>query len=124
MKKTLAVLVAAVALTVLAVGIMVGNDKPADPPERKDDVDAIRKVIEGFSKAFKKGDAAATAAFLTQGAELIPEDVEPLHGRDAIQKAFTDHFAKNPRVKIALEYEPMRFTSRDSAIQDGTMKVT
>ena len=123
MKKTWAVVGAAVALTVVAVGIMTGQDKPADPPERKADADAVRKVIEEFSEAFQKGDAAAAVAFLTSGAELIPNDAEPLRGRDAIQKAFVDHFAKHPRVKITLEYETARFTSRDSAIQEGTMRV-
>src|SRR5262245_11111585 len=124
MKKTWAILAAAVALTVIAVGIMTGQDKPADPPERKEDAAAVRKVIEDFAAAFQKGDAAAAAALLTPGAELIPDDVDPLRGRDAIQKAFTDHFAKNKRVKMTLEFEPIRFISRDSAMQDGNLKVT
>src|SRR5262245_59209751 len=120
MKKTIAVLAAAAALAVLTVGIMAGQD----PPERKDDTAAVRKVIEDFAAAFQKGDAAAAAALLTPGAELIPDDVDPLRGRDAIQKAFTDHFAKTPRVKMTLEFEPIRFISRDSARQDGNLKVT
>jgi uncharacterized protein (TIGR02246 family) len=124
MKQTWTVVGVAVALTVLAVGIMVGGDKPAAPVERQDDVDGLRKAIEGFSAAFQKGDAAAAAGYLTSGAELIPGDVEPLRGRDAIQKAFVEHFAKNPRVKITIEYDTVRFTSRDSAMQEGTLKVT
>ena len=121
MKKTWSVLGAAAVFTVVVAGIMLGGDKPA---ERKGDAEGARKAIEGFSEAFQKGDAAATAAFLTEGSELIPEDGESLRGRDAIQKALADHFAKNPRVKIELDYDPIRFASRDTAIQEGTMKVT
>src|SRR5262249_21687229 len=60
----------------------------------------------------------------TTGAELIPDTGEPIRGRGAIQKAFTEHFAKNPRVKVTLEVESIRFTSRDTAIEEGNIKVT
>jgi len=35
-----------------------------------------------------------------------------------------EHFGRTSRVKVTMEYETPRFTSRDSAIQEGTMKVT
>jgi len=69
MKKMWTILGAAIALTVVAVGIMVGKDTPAD---RKEDVEGLRKAIDGFSAAFEKGDAAAAAAFLTTGGGTHP----------------------------------------------------
>src|SRR5262249_32367377 len=41
----------------------------------------------------------------------------------AIQKAFAEHFTKNPKCKVTLEPEPVRFTSRDTAIEEGYIKV-
>jgi len=78
----------------------VATNQKADEPvkeaavERAADRAAIRKTLQDFGAAFQKGDAAAAVAFLTSGAELIPEEGQPVRGRDAIQKAFADHFAK------------------------------
>src|SRR5262249_32627085 len=127
MKKTWMILCAVAALTTVAVGIMVGDDKPKETPvpaERKEDAQAVRAAVEKFAEAFQKGDAAAAAAMPASGAQLAPDEGEPLRGRDAIQKALTEHFAKTPRAKFELEFEPVRFTSRDAAIQEGTMKIT
>src|SRR5262249_23459100 len=92
--------------------------------DRQPDRDAIRAMVGQFRDAFQKGDAAAAAAFLTAEAELIPDFGEPLKGRDAIQKAYAAHFAKAAKPKIALDPESLRFPSRDTAIEDGTMTVT
>jgi len=100
-----------------------GTEQPTDA-KRKDDDEAIRKLSVDFQRAFEKGDAAAASALLTAGAELIPDNAEPLRGRDAIKKAFTKHFAKKVRVKIALEMESLRFTSRDTASGEGRTTTT
>lgn len=105
-------------------GSLRAADESASDPKRKADVEAIRKVSGEFQRAFEKGDAAAAAALVTSGAELIPDDTEPLRGRETIKKALTEHFAKSPRVKIGLEVESLRFTSRDSAIEEGHMTTT
>src|SRR5262245_40741585 len=107
MKRTCVLLAIVGALAILAVGFMSAKDKPAEKngdanPERQADKDAIQQTMKGFTAAFEKGDAAAAAGFLTSGAELIPESAEPIRGRDAIEKALKEHFAKNPRVKVTL----------------------
>src|SRR5436309_1601212 len=101
MKTTWTVLVAVAALVAVA-GIMVAKDeKPAaaaekkadakvEPAERKEDAAAVRQAVESFAEAFQKGDAAACAALLTSGAELIPGDLEPMRGKDVIQKSLTE----------------------------------
>jgi len=123
MKKTWTILSTVAALAVVA-GLMTGADKTAEPAERPDDTKAIRTAIEGFAGAFQKGDANAAAAFLTTGAELIPDEGEPLRGKDAIHKALTEHFAKKKATKFELEFESIRFPSKDTAIQEGNLKVT
>lgn len=118
--------------TLVAVSASIGyrsvearpGQTPAAGTDRKPDEEAIRKAREGFTAAFEKGDAAAAAAFLTGGAELIPDDVPPIRGRDAIQKAFTEHFAKTPRVTMAATSDSLRFTSRDTAVEEGRIVVT
>jgi uncharacterized protein (TIGR02246 family) len=85
---------------------------------------AIRKTMKSFAEAFQKGDAAAAVAYLTSGAELVPDEGSPACGRDAIQKAFANHFSKRPRTTIKLELESLNFPSRDTAVEEGEMKVS
>jgi uncharacterized protein (TIGR02246 family) len=47
--------------------------------------DAIASAIENFTGAFKRGDAAAVAAWYTTDATLLPPDNTMMKGRDAIQ---------------------------------------
>src|SRR4051812_15552241 len=61
---------------------------PASADSRKADRDAIRVMVDAFREAFQRKDAAAAAALMTAEAELIPDEGEPLKGRDAIQKAY------------------------------------
>ena len=100
------------------------TEPPAKAEDRQADRDAIRAMVGQFRDAFQKGDAAAAAAFMTDEAELIPDEGDTLKGRDAIQKAYAAYFAKAERSKIALKPESLRFTSRVTAIEDGHMTVT
>lgn len=98
--------------------------KSAEPDPRAADRAAIHKTTQGFTDAFQKGDAAAAAAYMTSGAELVPSDADPIRGRDAIQKTYAAHFAKNPSPKISIEPHSLDFPSRDTAIEDGVMTIT
>jgi uncharacterized protein (TIGR02246 family) len=91
-------------------------DRPADRA-------AIREELRSFVAAFEKGDAAAAAAHMTTGAELMAPDGTNAHGRDAIQRAYADHFAKYPKHTVTVEPESLRFTSRDTALEEGHMTV-
>jgi uncharacterized protein (TIGR02246 family) len=127
-RRSLALGLAAFAAAGLALA--AGRTQPpaakAEAPaaDRQADRDAIKAMLNQFREAFQKGDAAAAAAFLTVEAEIIPDEGETLKGRDAIQKAYAAYFAKEERTKIALKSENLRFTSRDTAIEDGEMTVT
>jgi uncharacterized protein (TIGR02246 family) len=92
--------------------------------DRQMDRNAIRAMMKEFVVAFQNGDAAAAAAFMTVEAEIITDEGGTLKGRDAIKKAYAEHFAKTSRPKVTLDIDSVRFTSRDTAIEDGEMAVS
>jgi uncharacterized protein (TIGR02246 family) len=99
-----------------------GSSKPKD--DRDADRTAIRQATQEMAQAFASGAAAKAAAFLTSEAELIPHEGASLRGRDAIQKAYEQLLAKSPKRKLSLVDENLRFTSRDTALQEGRMTVS
>ncbi len=108
-------------------GTRTAGQTPTTKPsaDRQPDRDAIKAMVSNFRDAFQKGDAAAAAAFMTAEAELIPDEGDALKGRDAIKAAYEAFFVKrgNARPKVTLDVESLRFTSRDTAIEDGRMTV-
>src|SRR4051794_7764576 len=96
----------------------------AGAQDRAADRTAIRTALADFVAAFEKGDAAAAAAYMTSGAEMMTPDGTTVRGRDAIQKAYAEHFAKYPKHQVTVEQESLHFTSRDTALEEGTMTVT
>ena len=111
-------------ISIVAMGCLVVTAPAADETDREADRAAIRKATQSFVAAFEKGDAAQVASHLTSGAEMIPDDAPGIHGREAIQKACAAHFARNPQQTITLEPESLRFTSRDTAFEEGPMKTS
>jgi uncharacterized protein (TIGR02246 family) len=94
------------------------------PADRPADRAAIREALKSFVAAFEKGDAAAAAGHMTTGAELMAPDGATAHGREAVQKAYAEHFATYPKHQVTVEPESLRFTSRDTALEEGHMTVT
>jgi uncharacterized protein (TIGR02246 family) len=95
----------------------------APAESRPEDRAAIREAVASFVKAFESGDATATTSHMTEGAELIPDAAPPMRGRETIRKAYAEFFGKKPKRKITLDVKSLRFTSRDTAIQEGQMSV-
>lgn len=125
-------IVITVVLAILGYGLLYAGNQPVVPQDtprkegadRQADREAIRVTLKSFVEAFEKGESAKAVSFLTEGAELIPDDVPPIRGRKALQDAISAHFAKSPGHKITLEQESLRFTSSVTAIEDGIMKTT
>lgn len=128
MGKNFCLLVTSSLIAILAPGFLVADDQNPGTKTDKDahaaDRAAIRKTMRSFAEAFQKGDPGAAAAYLTPGAELIPYQGSPVRGREAIRKAMADHFTKNSRPRIKLEVESVHFPSRDSALEEGEIKVS
>lgn len=96
----------------------------AEPDPRAADRAAIRKTMQSFAEAFQKSDAPAAAAFMSAGAELISVEGVAVRGREAIQQAYVNHFAKTARPKISLQVTSLEFPSRDTAMEEGLMTIS
>jgi uncharacterized protein (TIGR02246 family) len=97
--------------------------QPAGAEDRQPDREAVRKALDDFVAAFRKGDAKAVAGHWTAEGEYISEDGTTLHGRPALEKAYTESFANNPDKSLAVEVDAIRFPSRDTAVVEGHFKL-
>jgi len=86
-------------------------------------MEAIAKSAEGFVEAFNKGDAGAVAAFWTPDGDYVDQTGRALKGRDAIEGAYSEYFAKNKGLKLRIESEALAFPTAGTAIEDGTTAV-
>jgi len=132
MKKKARLLLAMGLFVALAAGFLATQGKPINealaaqaPKDEKHQTDeqAIRKQSVDFMRVIEKGDAKALAAFWTEEGEYIAGDGATLRGRAAIEEAYTKHFAKKPIQKVDARIESIRFLSRDTAVEEGYVKV-
>jgi uncharacterized protein (TIGR02246 family) len=120
---------AVVVLAVLAYGALNAPTQgqapggSASPSDRAADRAALARLVKDFVAAFEQGDAATAASFLTDGAETMAADGTGVAGRAAVQKAFADVFAKDPKHSVKTESGSLRFLSRDTALEEGEMTV-
>jgi uncharacterized protein (TIGR02246 family) len=109
-----------------AVGQPPAAPVAADPKGKDDraaDRAAVQKAIDAFEEAFKKGDAKAVAALWTAEGEYVSDDGTTLTGRAALEKAYTEFFAKNPDNTLEVEVASVKFPSRDTAVVEGHFKL-
>jgi uncharacterized protein (TIGR02246 family) len=99
-----------------------GAAQPA-PEDRAADREAVHKAIDSFAAAFRKGDAKVVADHWTAEGEYISDDGTTYRGRAALEKAYTESFAKNPGNALEVEVEAIRFPSRDTAVVGGHFKL-
>ena len=98
---------------------------PAVPgrPDRPDDEAAVRKSLDGFAAAFRKGDAKSLAGYWTTNAEYTSEQGVSIRGRAALEKAYAETFAESPENGLDVEVEDVRFPSGETAVIDGHFKL-
>jgi uncharacterized protein (TIGR02246 family) len=84
---------------------------------------ALARAAEAFVEAFNKGDAEAVAAFWTPDGDYIDQTGRLLKGREAIEEAYSQFFAKNKGLKLRIESESVRFPTPETAVEDGTSAV-
>lgn len=85
---------------------------------------AIRGNVAQFAKAFNAGDAKAIAALFTPNGQILDKDGNATEGRDAIAEVFAAAAKANPKRKIEVTVESIRFIGNDLAIEVGTTKTT
>jgi uncharacterized protein (TIGR02246 family) len=126
MKKPIAVVLTIGLITVIAASHIRAQNKPEaaiKPSGRDADEAAIRDTSQALARAFEKGDAKEVAGFWTSEGEYVDEGSEPVHGRDALEKAYSGFFAKRPELKVESRTDSIRFLGTDSAIEEGTFTV-
>ena len=92
--------------------------------QQKDDEQAIRRVVDAFTKAYNGGDAKAIAALFLAGGEIVNEEGESVQGREAIERVFAEIFQAHPKAQIKVAVQSIRFLSPSLAVEDGTSTVT
>ena len=103
-----------------------GRDKGEKKPnaDRSADDQAIRANVAAFVKAYNARDSKAIAALFTPDGQVVDKDGDVSEGREAIQKVFAGIFADNPRKRIEVTIESIRFIGSDLAIEEGSTKET
>jgi uncharacterized protein (TIGR02246 family) len=106
-------------------GTATPKSQPHTAPseDRNEDRNAIRATVNSFVKAFESRDPKRLAAHWTADGEYRNERGVKAHGRDTLEKGFTAFFAKTPEVKAEVHPESLRFVSRDTAIEEGSVTV-
>lgn len=97
---------------------------PAPNSARAKDDAAIRAAAQSFATAFQAGDAKALTALFTDEGEYQDEGSEPIHGREALAKQYSEFFAKRKELKAESKTDAIRFLGPDTAIEEGTFTVT
>ncbi|CAN5487855.1 hypothetical protein BH11PLA2_BH11PLA2_46540 [soil metagenome] len=82
------------------------------------------KSAQEYAEAFNKGDAKALAAMWTENGESREANGETFVGRTAIEKVYTQLFAKNIGAKIEVLVKSVRFPAKDMAVEEGLIRQT
>jgi uncharacterized protein (TIGR02246 family) len=96
----------------------------ASNSDNSPEVTAIKKGEEAFKAAFEAGDAKAVAALWTPDGELVEESGARIEGRAAIEKRYAEFFKANPKVRIAIRIDIIRFPNANTALEDGSATVS
>ena len=116
-----ALVAAAGLLAAATAGFLTAEDKSADTP-RPADEQAVRAAAQAFAAAFNSGDARAVAGQWTEAGECHDATGTALVGRSAIEQAFADYFKDNPRARVEVLVESIRFPAPDVAIEEGLLR--
>lgn len=95
----------------------------ASADDRAGDRAAIRAAMDSFVKTFASRDAKALAAHWTAGGEFENVEGRTMQGRATLETAFTRFFAETPEVAAEVKPETLRFLSKDTAIEEGVVRV-
>jgi len=91
---------------------------------RPEDEQAIRLVVDGFGKAFNQADAKAIAALFAADGEIVNERGESVQGREAIERAFAEIFKNDPKARMRIMVDAIRFVGPSMAIEEGSTLTT
>jgi len=112
-----------VSIVGLLIGyVVIGN---AQSPTKREDEQAIKKVIAGTTEAFNNHDAKAFARFYTLDAELVTVRGERMKGAVDIEKDLAAIFAARASAATLKTLDvSIRFISRDVAFAHVTNEMS
>jgi uncharacterized protein (TIGR02246 family) len=110
-----ALLVALVALSPLAAGTSLAQDRSADAA-------AVRAVVARYVEARERRDATALAALFTDDADQLVSTGEWRRGRDAVVTGGLVSSARSGGVRT-IDIETVRFAASDVAVADGRYEI-
>ena len=87
-------------------------------------MEAIKALVDAFTKAFNAGDAKAVAATYTETALVVDERGGRVEGRGAIRDQYAASFADSPGSKIAIRVDSLRFLGPETALEEGRTTIT
>jgi uncharacterized protein (TIGR02246 family) len=102
-----------------AVRQVADSAPDAKAPARPEDTKAIAALDTSFIAAFNRGDARSIADLFTDDAEISDDSGETVRGREAISRHFAATFEDDPKAKIELTPDSLRFLGADAAKQTG-----
>ncbi|MBI3407231.1 MAG: nuclear transport factor 2 family protein [Planctomycetes bacterium] len=133
MRKRVRAFLVPTVIAAAAIGFLIARDNRAtgqkqgaagDGDGRPADREAIEKSARAFMKAFEQGDAAQVASLWTEQGEMHEPGGEVIQGRANIEKSFREHFKHNPKAKMDVLIENIRFPGPNLAIEEGVLRHT
>jgi uncharacterized protein (TIGR02246 family) len=94
---------------------------PTTPSEAEEEA-AIRKIVDGFLKAYKEHDAKALAALFVECGEMVDERGDSVCGRQRIENLFKYVFETHPKAELEISVQSIRFLTPSLAVETGTSK--
>ncbi len=92
----------------------------APPKEEANPVkEAILANVKAYMEAYNRQDVKAILALFTDDCELIENDGDVIHGLKELEADLKDEFADEPKAKISVAVDSIRFITNEVAIERG-----
>jgi uncharacterized protein (TIGR02246 family) len=122
--KTRAGILLAVVVIVGMAAMAILTEANAKAPQDDSDVAAIRAAIDSYVAAYNRGDSKAVAALWSESGEWLSPSGQKFQGREAIEREMQSLFDDEKGVHIEVLNPTIRIVSPDTAIEEGTVRVT
>ncbi len=99
------------------------TQKAAPAATQATDREAVSATIKALLAAFQARDAKAVAALWTETGEFVRDGEGSVQGRAALEKGFAVVFAEKTKPQASIEQGPVRFLSKDVAVNEGTVTI-
>ncbi|MFO0970621.1 MAG: SgcJ/EcaC family oxidoreductase [Gemmataceae bacterium] len=90
--------------------------------DREADSAAIRATAKEFMALFAKADAKGVAALWASAGEYHDERGDVVRGREALETVFAKFFKENPKARLEIHIDSIRFLGPDCAIEEGLLR--